>query len=72
MTKTKKPLSSATIRPDQALALAEAKAVPLLEEHFGKLLRERHPKMLEGRELLDCMPDEAAVNSSASAARRTR
>ena len=28
---------------------------PLLEEHFGKLLRERHPQMLEGRELMDCV-----------------
>jgi CRP-like cAMP-binding protein len=29
---------------------------PVLDEHFGKLLRERHPQMLEGRALMDCMP----------------
>jgi NADH dehydrogenase len=28
---------------------------PVLEDHFGKLLRERHPKLLEGRALMEAV-----------------
>jgi hypothetical protein len=30
------------------------------EEHFGKLLRERHPAMLGERKLMDCVEEEPA------------
>ena len=34
---------------------------PALEDHFGKLLRERLPQMVEGRALVDCVAEEPAL-----------
>jgi NADH dehydrogenase len=38
---------------------------PLLEEHFAKLLRERHPQVLAGRTMMDAMADQPARPPSA-------
>jgi NADH dehydrogenase len=37
---------------------------PPLEDHFGKLLRERHPQMLEGRSIVDSMAAAPATSPS--------